>query len=86
MAYQEVFACGATRQARVLVNRLRGSQYDGAVSADGLSSPGAEGAGDPAVAMTEYGQGFVTSGTQTSNSAVAMELGNNGAATAACSR
>ncbi len=79
VAYQEVFACGATRQARVLVNRLRGSQYDGAVPADGLSSPGAEGAGDPAVAMTEYGQGFVTSETQTSNSAVAMELGSNGA-------
>ena len=55
------FACGATRQARVLVNRLRGSQYDGAVPADGLSSPGAESAADPAVAMTEYGQGFVTS-------------------------
>ncbi len=81
VAFQEVLvACGGgAQQTRVLVNRLHGSQYDGAVAADGLSSPGVEGAGDPAVAMTEYGQGFVTSETQVSHSVVAMELGNNGA-------
>jgi hypothetical protein len=79
VAFQEVLACGAAQQTRVLMNRLHGSQYDGAVAADGLSSPGVEGAGDPNVAMTEYGQGFVTSQAQVSHNVVALELGNNGA-------
>ncbi|MBV9415208.1 MAG: hypothetical protein JO363_09550, partial [Solirubrobacterales bacterium] len=79
VAYEEVFACGATRQTRVLVNRLRGSQYDGAASADGLATPGADSATDPSVAMTEYGEGFVTSQTEASHSAVALELGGYGA-------
>lgn len=79
VAFQETVACGATSQARVLMNRLHGSRFDGVAAADGLSTPGAESAGDPNVAMTEYGQGFVTAETQTSNNAVAMNLGNNGA-------
>ena len=32
----------ASQQTRVLVNRLRGSQYDGATAADGLSTPGTD--------------------------------------------
>jgi hypothetical protein len=74
VAFQEVLSCGATQTTRVLMNRLRGSQYDGAVAADG----GVAGAGDPNVAMTEYGQGFVTS--EGSNNVIGLELGNNGAA------
>jgi len=79
VAFQEVLACGTPHQTRVLMNRLQGSQFDGAVAADGLSSPGAEGAADPAVAMSEYGLGFVTSDGQVSNNVFALELGNNGA-------
>lgn len=79
VAFQETVSCGGVDQSRVLVNRLRGSQYDGATSADGLSTPGSDSATDPAVAMTEYGQGFVTAAGQASNNVVAMELGNNGA-------
>ncbi len=75
VAFQETLQCGAARQSRVLVNRLHGSQYDGVAPADS----GAENAGDPAVAMAEYGQGFVTSEGQTSNAVFGMELGNNGA-------
>ncbi len=75
VAFQEILQCGAIQSARVLVNRLHGSQYDGAAPADA----GGENAGDPAVAMTEYGQGFVTSEGQTSHGVFAMELGNNGA-------
>jgi hypothetical protein len=78
VAFQEVVSCSGVQQARVLVNRLRGSQFDGAVPADGLA-PGAESSGDPQVVMTEYGQGFVTSEGQSSNGVFAMELGNNGA-------
>ena len=61
VAFDERVSCGGVAQTRVLVNRLHGSDYDGMVAADGLSSPGAAGAGDPDVAMTEYGPGFVTS-------------------------
>ena len=75
VAFQEILQCGAARSTRVLVNRLHGSQYDGVVPADS----GGENAGDPAVAMTEYGQGFVTSEGQTSNAVFGMQLGNNGA-------
>jgi hypothetical protein len=80
VAFQETVSCGGAHQDRVLMNRLRGSQYDGAVAADGLSV-GGESATDPAVVMTEYGPGFVTSEGETSNAVFALELGNNGAPT-----
>ena len=79
VAFEETVSCGGADQSRVLVNRLRGSQYDGATAADGLSSPGTDSGTEPEVAMTEYGQGFVTAAGRVSNNAVAMELGNNGA-------
>ncbi|HET6871191.1 MAG TPA: hypothetical protein VFH80_35085 [Solirubrobacteraceae bacterium] len=77
VAFREVVSCPGVQRARVLVNRLRGSQFDGAVPADGLAA-GGESAGNPQVAMTEYGQGFVTSQGQSSNGVFGMELGNNG--------
>ncbi|HEV3390357.1 MAG TPA: PKD domain-containing protein [Solirubrobacteraceae bacterium] len=79
VAFQERVSCSGLQQTRVLMNRLQGSQYDGVVTTDGLSTPGTSSAEDPDVAMTEYGQGFVTSAGQSSNAVVAMELGNNGA-------
>jgi hypothetical protein len=79
VAFQELVSCGGLEQTRVLMNRLHGSQYDGAAAADGLSSPGTSSADDPDVAMTEYGQGFITAAGQSSNAVVAMDLGNNGA-------
>jgi PKD domain len=78
VAFREVVSCAGGQQARVLVNRLRGSQFDGAVAADGLAA-GADSAGDPAVAMTEYGQGLVTSEDESAHGIFGMELGNNGA-------
>lgn len=78
VAFTEVVSCGGAQQSRVLVNRLHGSQYDGITAADALSSPGTQSGGDPQVAMTEYGQGFVTA-AQTTNAVIAMELGDNGA-------
>jgi len=79
VAFQEVVSCSGLEQTRVLMNRLQASQYDGVVTTDGLTSPGTSSAEDPNVAMTEYGQGFVTSAGQSSGAVVAMELGNNGA-------
>ena len=79
VVFQETVSCSGVDQSRVLVNRLRGSEYDGFVPADGLSTPGADSGEDPDVAMTEYGQGFVTAAGQQTNAVMAMELGNNGA-------
>ena len=78
VAFQETVSCGGVEQTRVMVNRLHASQYDGATAGDGLSTPGTESGTEPEVAMTEYGQGFVTSAGGTSNDVFAMELGNNG--------
>ena len=78
VVFQETVSCGGVEQARVLVNRLRASQYDGATAGDGLSTPGTESGTEPGVAMTEYGQGFVTSAGATSNTVFAMELASNG--------
>ena len=78
VAFEETVSCGGVEQTRVMVNRLHASQYDGATAGDGLSTPGTESGTEPEVAMTEYGQGFVTSAGGTSNDVFAMELGNNG--------
>jgi PKD domain len=79
VAFDETVSCGGVEQTRVLLNRLRGSQYDGVTSADALSTPGAQSADDPQVAMTEYGAGFVTAAQESSNAVIGMELGDNGA-------
>ena len=68
---------GSVRQARVLYNRLHGSQYDGIQPADGLSTPGPEGAQQPHVAVTEYGRGFVTASGDQSQQLFATPLGTN---------
>lgn len=77
VAFHEVFASGLARQ-RVLERRLRASQYDPVVSADGLSTPGTGGANSPQIAIDEYGQGLVSSARVGSNQLFAMVLANNG--------
>jgi hypothetical protein len=76
VAFHEVFASGAQTQSRVLSRRLHGSLYEGVAQPDGLSTPGPEGAAQPQVSVGEYGQGFVTSGRDTSRQVVAMTLGS----------
>jgi hypothetical protein len=78
VVFHEVFASGSKRQSRVLTQRLQAGSYDGLVQSDGLTTPGAEGADQPAVDAGEYGQGFITSGRDTSHQLIAMQLGNNG--------
>jgi hypothetical protein len=77
VVFREVFTNGSAQQARVLFNRLHGSQYDGIQAADGLSTPGPEGAQQPQVAVTEYGRGFVTSAGDQSDQLFATPLGTN---------
>jgi hypothetical protein len=77
VVFREVLSNGSVRQARVLYNRLHGSQYDGVRPADGLSTPGPEGAQQPQVAVTEYGRGFVTASGDQSQQLLATPLGTN---------
>lgn len=79
IAFHEVLANGSQKQSRVLMNRLRGSQYDGVTQPDGLSTPAPSGADQPQVATTEYGRGLVTSARDDSNELFATLLESNGA-------
>jgi hypothetical protein len=80
VAFREVFASGAAQQSRVLMNRLHGSQYDGIVQGDGIATGGPEGADEPATAVTEYGEGFVTSEHDQTHELFASTLTSNDAA------
>jgi hypothetical protein len=77
VAFHEVLASGGSQQSRVLVNRLTASQVDGISAADGLTTPGPEGADDPQVATNEYGRGFVTSERDQSDNLFATTLTSN---------
>jgi hypothetical protein len=77
VVFSEQVRSGAAQQARVLVNRLHGSQYDGIRQADGVSTGGAEGADQPQTAVTEYGAGFITSETDQTHQLFTSTLGSN---------
>ena len=77
VAFRETLGSGGAVQSRVLMNRLHGSQYDGAFQADGTATPGAEGADQPRVAVTEYGRGFVTSELAQTHDIYAAPLASN---------
>ena len=71
-------APGDETQTRVLLARLTAEQVSTAVGIDGLSSPGSDGADQPAVAMNEYGRGFATDVVTPSDQLFAQQLGTNG--------
>jgi PKD repeat protein len=77
VAFQEMFSSGASRQSRVLMNRLHGSQYDGIQQGDGVGSGGPEGADQPQTSVTEFGDGWVVSEHDQSHQLYATSLGNN---------
>jgi PKD domain len=77
VAFDEVIGSGTAQQSRVLMTRLHGSQYDRVVEGDGVITAGPEGAAQPAVAVTEYGAGFVTSEHDQTHSLFATTLGAN---------
>jgi hypothetical protein len=79
VAFQEQLSCGHQTSSRVLMNRLRGSAYDGLTQPDGLSPSSPDGAGDPQLTMGEYGRGFVVSQHLSDNSIYATTLLGNGA-------
>jgi hypothetical protein len=67
VVFREVLTNGAQTQERVLMNRLHASVFDGVAQPDGVSTPGPEGAYQPATSDSEYAIGFVTSAHDISN-------------------
>jgi hypothetical protein len=71
-------APGGETQTRVLLAQLVAEQTTTAVPIDGLSTPGSDSAEQPAVAINEYGRGFVTDAVTPSDQLFAQQLGTNG--------
>lgn len=79
VAFDEVFTNGSQSVSRVLVDKLVGSTFQGAVVADGQPFTGFPGATGAGMAMMQYGNGFATSEIEGSNQVWATILGQNGA-------
>jgi hypothetical protein len=77
VGFHEQLTCGGQTISRVLVNRLRGSAYDGLSQADGQPSS-ADGADDPRIAIGEYGDGLLTSQRASSHALMGAAIGDNG--------
>ena len=77
VAFREQVTCAGHQQSRVFTNRLHASIYDGITNADGLSGPAADGAQDPQVSVTEYGEGWVASERTLTNGVFAQGLADN---------
>jgi hypothetical protein len=78
VVFQETFRNGSQHQDRVLMNRLRGSVYDGVTQPDALTTPDSDQAEEPNIAMGELGYGLVTSARESSHQVYAGTLGSNG--------
>ncbi len=82
IAFDETMSCGGQTVTRVLSNRLQGSVDDCAYPNAASSCQVGAGSGQPAVAVGEYGHGWITAATP-SNDVVATPLGANEAPGAA---
>jgi hypothetical protein len=78
VALQEQFAGSAGLQSRVLMRRLRGSLYESAVAADGLTPTTPDNAVNPQIVETGVDSGLLTSGRLLSNQVVEAQLGQFG--------
>lgn len=79
IAYDETLSSGGQTWDRVLMTRLISEDVGSTVAVDGLSSGTPGSAGSPAVAMGEYGTGFVVAGDQSTDQLIGTPLGDNGA-------
>ncbi len=79
IAYDETLSSGAGTWHRVLMTRLISEDVGSTVAVDGLNSSTPGSAGSPAVAMGEYGTGFVVAGDQSTDQLIGTPLADNGA-------
>ncbi len=78
VVFVEKLGAGGSQQSRVLFNQLRGSQYQGVIGNDGLTTPGTDQGADPRVAMAEYGNGLATASQVNSGQVWSSVLTQNG--------
>ncbi len=78
IVFDEVLTNGLQQQSRVLVCVLVVAECQAVSPADGLATPGPEGADQPLLATSEYNRGIVTAASETSNEVYATLLGNGG--------
>ncbi len=78
VVFEEVLTDGPQQQSRALMRQLRVADYQAVSAADGLTTPGPEGADQPQIATSEYNRGLVTSTRATTNQVYGTMLGNNG--------
>ncbi len=80
VTFQEQLSSGSAQQSRVVMRKLRASQYDpiAPLAPDGLTTPGPEGADQPQAILSEAYQGFLTSARDSSNQVWAARLGPAG--------
>ena len=77
VAFREEVTSGGRTQSRVLVARQVGNITKAAVATDALAA-GVDGAGQPQLAMNEYGDGFVTAATTSGHQLIETPMANNG--------
>jgi hypothetical protein len=80
VVFHEVLGSGSAQQSRVLMRRLRASSFDPVSQPDGVSTSSGANADQPALAVNEYGRGFVTAAQTNSNQLFAAHLDTNGTA------
>ena len=80
IAFREQLASGGQTQSRVLLTRLVAENTQSPVAIDGLTTPGSDSADQPVVAMNEYGRGFATVATESTDYVLATTLTTNGGA------
>jgi hypothetical protein len=75
--FHEVLASGSQHSSRLLVRRLRASQFESPITVDAVSGSG--GATDHSIAMGEFGHGLIAVTHDGTNELLISPLGNNGA-------
>lgn len=79
IGYTEQLSSGSQTATRVVYSRLRGERIDDTQIADGATA--GQSANQPAIAVTEFGAGFLTSQTTSNHQLSAAVLGSNSIAT-----
>ncbi|HWD65525.1 MAG TPA: hypothetical protein VG405_10150 [Solirubrobacteraceae bacterium] len=78
IAYDEQLSSGPDTWNRVLMTRLIAEDVGDTVAVDNLSESTPGNAGQPAIAMSEYGRGYVLAGDDSTDQLIGMPLTNQG--------
>jgi hypothetical protein len=83
VAFTETVQAGSQKQTHVLVSRMISESVASTAAADGLATPDTDSAGQPFVAVNEYGRGWVTAARSATHQLIADQLTTNAKPTTA---